>query len=72
MKTACGSPCYTSPEMLKGELYNCLKSDIWSSGVVLYAMVCGYLPFENPNIAALEDSIINGQFDMPSYLSENC
>ena len=58
LETACGSPCYASPEMIKNEKYDCLKSDIWSSGVVLYAMVCGYLPFEDDNTASLEDKIL--------------
>jgi len=40
LKTACGSPCYAAPE--KG-----VKSDIWSCGIVLYAMLCGFLPFED-------------------------
>ena len=48
LKTACGSPCYAAPEMIAGKRYHGLKSDIWSSGVVLYAMVCGFLPFEDP------------------------
>jgi 5'-AMP-activated protein kinase catalytic alpha subunit len=47
LKTACGSPCYAAPEMIRGERYNGLGADIWSSGVILYAMVCGYLPFED-------------------------
>jgi len=46
LKTACGSPCYAAPEMIAGKFYTPLKVDIWGSGIVLYAMVCGYLPFE--------------------------
>ena len=47
LKTACGSPCYAAPEMIAGNRYHGLKSDIWSCGVVLYAMLCGFLPFED-------------------------
>lgn len=53
LKTACGSPCYAAPEMIKGEKYYGLNADIWSSGVVLYAMVCGFLPFEDKNTKKL-------------------
>jgi len=44
--TPCGSPCYASPEMISGKKYDPFKSDLWSAGVILFAMVCGYLPFE--------------------------
>ena len=47
LKTACGSPCYAPPEMLNQEEYNPRKVDIWSSGIILFAMVHGYLPFED-------------------------
>ena len=44
--TPCGSPCYASPEMILGFNYNGFCIDVWSSGIILYAMLCGYLPFE--------------------------
>ena len=47
LKTACGSPCYAAPEMIAGNRYHGLMSDLWSCGVVLYAMLCGYLPYED-------------------------
>lgn len=53
LKTAWGSPCYAAPEMIEGKRYNGLSVDIWSSGVVLYAMIWGYLPFEDPVTAKL-------------------
>ena len=46
LETPCGSPCYASPEMVRGHKYDGFRIDIWSSGIILYAMLCGYLPFE--------------------------
>ena len=43
LKTACGSPCYAAPEMIAGKKYNGLQVDLWSSGVILFAMICGTL-----------------------------
>ena len=53
LKTACGSPCYAAPEMVAGKRYNGLMVDIWSMGVIMYALVCGYLPFEDPDTRLL-------------------
>ena len=47
LKTACGSPCYAAPEMISGILYHGVRVDIWSCGVILFALLAGYLPFEN-------------------------
>ena len=46
LATPCGSPCYAAPEMILGKKYSGLMVDIWSTGIILYAMTCGYLPFE--------------------------
>ena len=72
LKTACGSPCYAAPEMIAGKKYYGLKSDIWSSGVVLYAMVCGFLPFEDPKTSNLYKKILAGDFKIPKFLSQDC
>ena len=65
MKTACGSPCYAAPEMVAGKKYQGARVDIWSLGIVLYALICGYLPFEDPNTSALYKKIMQGGFKTP-------
>ena len=69
LKTPCGSPCYAAPEMIAGKSYNGLLSDIWSSGVVLYCMLCGELPFDDTNIKSLYYKITNGIYTIPSFIS---
>jgi 5'-AMP-activated protein kinase catalytic alpha subunit len=69
LKTACGSPCYAAPEMIARKLYVPSKVDIWSSGVVLFAMVCGFLPFEDPSTSALYQKIMSGDYRCPKFLS---
>ena len=72
LTTACGSPFYAPPEMLKGETYKGSAVDIWSIGVVLYAMICGFLPFEGSDNSELYKKIIDGKFSIPSHVSNNC
>jgi 5'-AMP-activated protein kinase catalytic alpha subunit len=67
--TACGSPCYAAPEMIAGKHYHGLKVDIWSCGVILYAMLCGYLPFEDPNTDKLYQKILKCDYSFPTYIS---
>lgn len=69
MVTACGSPCYAAPEMIAGKRYRGIDIDIWSSGVTLYAMLVGYLPFEDPNTVQLYRKIIVGEYEVPEHLS---
>ena len=55
--------------MIAGKRYHGLKTDIWSSGVVFYAMVCGYLPFEDPKTSVLYKKILSGEYAVPKFLS---
>jgi serine/threonine protein kinase len=71
LKTACGSPCYAAPEMIAGKKYGGLKVDIWSSGVILFAMICGYLPFEDPNTGELYKKILACAYKVPKFISED-
>ena len=68
--TPCGSPCYASPEMVAGKKYNGFKIDIWATGIILYAMLCGYLPFEDKNNDALFKKILECKIKYPRYIGE--
>ena len=71
LSTFCGSPSYTSPEMLTKEEYDGFMADIWSTGIVLYTMLCGCLPFEDEDKEILFKKIINGKIDYPDNLEED-
>jgi serine/threonine protein kinase len=72
LRTPCGSPCYAAPEMLQNKPYIGSKVDIWSIGIVLYAMVCGYLPFDEKNDDLLFKKITTGKYAAtPKFLSAN-
>ena len=71
LQTACGSPCYAPPEMIMEQKYNGALSDIWSSGVILYLMLCGKLPFFHDENEIMYQQILSGKFDLPNYLSDN-
>ena len=69
LHSSCGSPCYAPPEMLTGEKYNGLGTDIWSAGIVLYSMLVGALPFDDVELKRLYEQIKEGKFYIPSTLS---
>ena len=57
LETCCGSPAYAAPELVSGLQYLGAEADIWSMGVLLYALLCGFLPFDDENIANLYKKI---------------
>ena len=69
---ACGTPAFIAPEILKDEPYDPYKTDIWSCGVVLFAMITGFFPFRGINEKELHESILSGKYpkikDMSSDL----
>lgn len=65
MTTACGTPGYVAPEVLKNEKYG-KQVDLWSLGVILYILLCGFPPFYHESTAALYKQIKKGEFDFPA------
>ncbi|KAK2726409.1 maternal embryonic leucine zipper kinase-like [Artemia franciscana] len=69
LDTCCGSPAYAAPELVSGRAYIGAEADVWSMGVLLYALLCGFLPFDDENIGSLYRKIQSGEYDIPSWLS---
>jgi len=65
MKTACGTPSYVAPEILAGEPYGC-EVDMWSCGVILYVLLCGFPPFYSEQDGQLYELIKSGSYSFPS------
>ena len=71
LKSKCGSLCFAAPEMISGKRYTGVNVDIWASGVILYSMICGFLPFQEEDSKLLYDKIIKGKYQIPYYISQN-
>ena len=71
LETYCGSFAYAAPEIILGQPYNGVMTDIWSMGVILYAMVCGRLPFRDTNVKTLMSQISSG-IHFPEGISDSC
>lgn len=67
LKTSCGSPNYAAPEVISGGVYAGPEIDVWSSGVILYVMLCGRLPFEDDNVQVLFRKI-TGMLHLPALV----
>ena len=65
--TSCGSPHYAAPEVIKGLRYDGRLADIWSCGVILYALLAGRLPFDDPSIRTLLAKVKSGKYVMPDF-----
>lgn len=68
LRTCCGSPNYAAPEVIAGRRYAGPEVDIWSLGVILYVLLTGTLPFDDPDIPALYRKVTAGQFHIPSSM----
>lgn len=72
LKTYCGSLYFAAPELLSAKPYTGPEVDVWSFGVVLYVLVCGKVPFDDPVVSVLHEKIKKGNVEYPSFISKEC
>ncbi|KAK3750914.1 hypothetical protein RRG08_029834 [Elysia crispata] len=66
------SPHYACPEVIRGEKYDGRKADVWSCGVILYALLVGALPFDDDNLRQLLEKVKKGVFHIPHFVPMDC
>ncbi|PIK46654.1 5'-AMP-activated protein kinase catalytic subunit alpha-2 [Apostichopus japonicus] len=71
LRTSCGSPNYAAPEVISGKLYAGPEVDIWSCGIILYALLCGTLPFDDEHVPTLFRKIKAGVFTIPPHVQKS-
>ncbi|KAK4155133.1 hypothetical protein C8A00DRAFT_42187 [Chaetomidium leptoderma] len=69
LRTACGSPHYAAPELLRHQFYKGSAVDIWSMGVILFAMLAGRLPFDDDDMNVMLAKAKRAEYKMPSHLT---
>lgn len=69
LNTSCGSPHYAAPEIIYGRRYRGDRADIWSCGIILYALLTGYLPFDGGDLANTLRMVKKGEYFIPHELS---
>lgn len=69
LRTSCGSPHYAAPEIVSGLQYHGAESDVWSCGVILFALLTGRLPFDDDNIRNLLLKVQKGTYEIEEDLS---
>ncbi|XP_075416271.1 maternal embryonic leucine zipper kinase isoform X2 [Tenrec ecaudatus] len=71
LQTCCGSLAYAAPELIQGKSYLGSEADVWSMGILLYVLLCGFLPFDDENVMGLYKKIMRGKYEVPKWLSPN-
>ncbi|KAH9258685.1 hypothetical protein BASA81_003187 [Batrachochytrium salamandrivorans] len=68
--SSCGTPGYVAPEIITGKLYG-KPVDVWSMGVIMFILLCGYPPFYHKNQAQLFRLIREAKFEFESPYWDN-
>ena len=71
MREQCGTPAYIAPEIIRDKGYTGFKADIWSAGVVLFAMLYGTVPFKANNMQDLHQLILKAKYNLKDEISED-
>uniref|UniRef100_A0A8C9U3K0 Serine/threonine-protein kinase BRSK2-like n=1 Tax=Scleropages formosus TaxID=113540 RepID=A0A8C9U3K0_SCLFO len=72
LETSCGSPHYACPEVIRVSERRSLSADVWSCGVILFALLVGALPFDHDNLRQLLEKVKSGVFHMPHFIPPDC
>ena len=65
----CGTVVYAAPEVLDGNEYHGMLADVWSSGIVLFGMTSGYLPFCDQDDEVNKKHVLEGKIELPDFFS---
>ena len=66
----CGTVVYAAPEVLEGKEYHGMLADVWSSGIVLFGMLSGFLPFSDKDDEVNKQLVIKGEINIPDFFSD--
>jgi serine/threonine protein kinase len=65
-----GTPAYIAPEIIRDKGYQGFKADLWSAGVVLFAMLYGTVPFKANNMKDLHQQILEARYNLKDEITE--